>query len=81
MHINTSALLPIGASNMYKPNDINEKDLPLSLLGQEAGTFSNVYSLTELLNSDLQLSLKSNGYINREAKLLSGEVVKNSWVK
>lgn len=66
---------------MIKPRDISENNLPLSLIGNEKGTFKQVFELTSLLNSNITLSLKYHGYINQSAILQSGETVDNVWVK
>jgi len=66
---------------MFKPRDLKEEDLPLTHLGQEEGTYQNVYKLTSPIGSNAHLSLKYNGYIRRKAILQSGEVIDNAWVK
>jgi len=66
---------------MFKPKEIKEKDLPLFNVGQEKGSFKSIYKLIGLLDSDIQLSLKYNGYKNKKAVLQSGEVLESAWVK
>jgi len=58
-----------------------EQNLPLEFVGEEEGTSRSVYKLTGLLNSDVMLSLKSHGYVNESARLKTGEVIDNAWVK
>lgn len=69
-------------SSLFRHRHIKARDLPLILIGREEDTYRNVYELTGLLNIDLCLSLKYNGYIqSNEVRLQTGEIVEGVWIK
>ena len=66
---------------MHKPTFINESNLPLEIRGYEVNTAQDVFVLTRSLDANLDLSLETNGYVQRtNIVLFDGQIV-DGWVK
>ena len=66
---------------MHKPTFINESNLPLDIRGYEVNTAQDIFVLSRVLDANLELSLKANGYVQRTNIVLSDGQIVDGWVK